>query len=155
MTEGLRVFFASSKGKFVAVVLVLAGLVAAYFSLRSQLDPYAAYSDRTFICSETGKSFAHKLKAGESEPIMSPYSGKETGYEAELCYWTKDGKTKSDPTPVLMNRYKGVHGPTFCPDCGRLVVGHNPMPGPDSKPPPTEAEYAKGGRAPRTANTGS
>ncbi len=74
-------------------------------------------------------------------PVKSPFTGKETGYKAELCFWTKDGSTKTDPTAVLMNDDVGKPGPTFCPDCGRLVVHHNPVPGPHSKPPPTREEY--------------
>jgi len=73
-------------------------------------------------------------------PVLAP-SGKNTGYEAELCYWTKDGKPKETPTPVLLNIYKGIKGPTFCPDCGRLVVGHNPPAMEGAKPPPTKDEY--------------
>jgi hypothetical protein len=63
-----------------------------------------------------------------------------TGYPAEACYWTADGGTKTEPTWVLMNAVLGKPGPTFCPDCGRLVVARNPMPGPGVKPPPTQQE---------------
>ena len=71
------------------------------------------------------------------------------GVPQPRIFWTKDGKPKQDPTPVLLNSWIGKSGPTFCPDCGRLVVGHNPIPGPNSKPPPTKADYEKnpaGGR---------
>lgn len=74
-------------------------------------------------------------------PVKCPDTGKETGYEAELCYWTKDGHPKDEPIPVLLNKYKGDPGPTFCPDCGRLVVYHNPLAVEGHTPPPTEEEY--------------
>jgi hypothetical protein len=100
-----------------------------------------AASERTFICAETGKTFDHVLERGEVIPVKSPHSGKNTGYPAELCYWTKDGSTRTDPVPVLLEEHKGIRGPTFCPDCGRRVVAHNPFPQPGAKPPPLRAEY--------------
>ena len=48
----------------------------------------------------------------------------------------------------LLHRYwlllrETVHkkGPTFCPDCGRLVTAPSAIPQPGDKPPPTKAEY--------------
>ena len=72
------------------------------------------------------KAFRYEIKIGDSVPVKAP-SGEKSGYPAELCYWTKDGQPKEDPTPVLLNQYVGKSGPTFCPDCGRLVVNHNPV----------------------------
>ena len=105
------------------------------------------------IDSENGKTFPHVNKAGDTFPLLSPYSGKNTGYIAEPCYWTASGGTKTQPTWVLLNQAIGKPGPTFCPDCGRLVVGHNPPPGPGVKPPPTKEEYAArhGGASPTAA----
>ncbi len=88
-----------------------------------------------FICSETHKTFRHRNELGETLPILSPYSNKKTAYPAEACYWTADGKIKTEPTWVLLNDNLDDHRPTACPDCGRLVVGHNPQPGPGSRPP--------------------
>ena len=76
---------------------------------------------------------------GDKIPVKAP-SGKNSGYLAEFCYWNKDGTAKKEPTPVLLNRYKGKPDPTFCPDCGRLVTAFNPPPRPGVKPPPTEDE---------------
>jgi len=87
------------------------------------------------------KPFKHTLAPGEGIPVMAP-SGNRTGYPAEACYWTKDGKPKSEPTYVLLNVWKGSKDPTFCPDCGRLVVPLNPIADPSRRPPPTKAEYA-------------
>jgi len=96
-----------------------------------------------FVDSQTGQGFHHTLVLGERIPVYSPYSGSNTGYPAELCYWNADGTIRKDPTPVLLNSYIGKPGPTFCPVCGRLVVAHNPMPGPNSTPPPTREEYER------------
>ena len=75
-------------------------------------------------------------------PVESPYTNRPTGYEAELCYWTKDGKMRSEPYPVLLNSHARKPEPTFCPDCGRLVVPLNPAPSEGQSPPPTQPEYA-------------
>lgn len=100
--------------------------------------------DRTFVCSETGKTFPHQLTIGEMTPIESPFTGKSTAYPAdETCYWTADGKVKAQPTYVLMNRTLKKRGPTFCPDCGRLVIRDNPMAISGHAPPPTQDEYAR------------
>jgi hypothetical protein len=141
---GLRKFLNSSTGKITMIGVLVIAILIAVWQVWTNLAPSDAARisrDRTFICAETGKPFECELKVGMRLPVHSPHSGKETGYPAELCYWTKDGKPKSEPTAVLLNSWVGKTGPTFCPDCGRLVVGHNPPPGPDSKPPPTKAEY--------------
>ena len=73
------------------------------------------------IDATTGKTFEHEVAVGDKLPLKAP-SGGMTGYPAEFCYWTKDGKIKKDPTPVLLNARVGKPGPTFCPDCGRSLV---------------------------------
>jgi len=143
---GLREFLNGPAGKGVAIGVVGIGLLVGFFSLRRNLgSTEAAYlsTDRVFIDTENGKTFSHTLKVGDMIPIKSPYSGKNTGVEAEKCYWTKDGKTKNDPTYVLLNSRKGGSEPTFCPDCGRLVVPLNPNAVVGAPPPPTKAEYEK------------
>src|SRR5271156_2095806 len=132
----------STPGK-VATSLVMLALIgvcvwAVISSLGSQTpgDP----NDVTYVCSQTGKPFKHRNVLGESVPVLSPYSGANTGYPAEPCYWTADGGTKTEPTWVLLNQTLGKPGPTFCPDCGRLVVPHNPPPTPGMRPPPTQRE---------------
>ena len=145
MIERLREFFRSSGGQVTAIVLGLLGLVVLVWAVKGNFgesDAAALSSDRVFICSETRKPFNHTLKEGETIPVYSPHSGKNTGYQAELCYWTKDGKPKEKPTPVLLEESLGKPGPTFCPDCGRLVIGHNPAAQPGGRPPPTKEEYA-------------
>lgn len=140
---GLREFTSTKKGKVVVVLVFIGSLVALYFSIRSSFSSAAAdAANRVFIDAESGKTFTHTIRAGETLPVVSPSSGKNTGYEAEMCYWTSDGKPKETPTYVLLNVYKGSRDPTFCPDCGRLVTGHNPAPAPGMSAPPTKDQYA-------------
>lgn len=89
--------------------------------------------ERVFICSGTGATFMHAMELGETLPVLSPHTNKKTGYPAEACYWIEeDGEWKRLKTPVyvLLNAYVGKKGDTFCPVCGRLVVGHNEQPPP-------------------------
>ncbi|MGD1276197.1 MAG: hypothetical protein ABR964_03115 [Tepidisphaeraceae bacterium] len=153
MIEQLRRFLGSRLGRAVAICFTLLALgwaAATTVSYFHSDTPSSAFS-RMFICTETQKPFSHKLEVGETVPVYSPYSGKNTGVPAEACYWTADGGAKSEPTWVLLNELAGKEGPTFCPDCGRLVVGHNPAPRPGAKPPPTPSEYfaALGSNPPR------
>jgi hypothetical protein len=135
----------------VAVVLALACLGAAFYTIRGTLfsEAETLSVDHTFVDAATGKPYSYELQIGSTVPAPAPSGGK-TGYPAEACFWNKDGSPKKDPTFVLLNLYKGNNEPTFCPDCGRLVVGHNPRPGPTGHAPPTKEEYAKGnkGRSP-------
>jgi len=141
---GLRDFLSGDKGKIVGVAVLVVGLGFAVYVFKGSFGTDSAVAnanERVFVDKETGKPFNVDLKAGMKIPIKAP-SGKQTGYPAELCWWTKDGKIRKEPFAVLLNSVKGVDGPTFCPDCGRLVVGHNPRPaGPETKPPPTKEEY--------------
>lgn len=142
--KGVREFLNSPQGRIVGVAICVVAIGAMVWSIKGAMGPSEAgamSADRTFIDAATGKPFHHELQQGETIPVKAP-SGEKTGYPAELCYWTADGQIKETPTAVLMNSWKGVPGPTFCPDCGRLVVPHNPRPTPGSKPPPTQAEYA-------------
>lgn len=117
----------------VGVVISIALLaVAGYLAYtRVFVHPPIEAPDTTpvmYICAETGKTFPHVRKSGEQSPVLSPHSGKNTGYMAEKCYWTKDGKIKDTPTYVLLNEATGKPGPTWCPDCDREVIPHNPRP---------------------------
>ena len=134
----------TTAGKILGIAFSLAAVGMAVYVimtfLNGDMPDTANYT--TYICSETGKSFRHKNEMGETIPIASPFSGKNTAYPAEACYWNSDGTTKKEPTWVLLNDAIGKNEPTFCPDCGRLVVGHNPRPVVGAKPPPTKVEYA-------------
>jgi hypothetical protein len=127
----------------VGIVLAVVFVATAVMALRGALGDDAATAasrDRMYICAKTGKPFRHEVKLGDRTPVPSPHSGENTGYPAELCFWTADGGTKTDPTPVLLNEYAGKAGPTYCPDCGRLVTGLNPPPQPGVKAPPKQGE---------------
>jgi len=142
-SSGLREFLNSPKGRTASFAAVVAMLLVAGFLIWRGLGPSEGEviaRDRMFIDAKTNKPFEHQLKMGEFIPVDAPSGGK-SGYPGELCFWTKDGKEKKEPTVVLLKSWTGQSGPTFCPDCGRLVVGHNPAPGPNVKVPPTQAEY--------------
>jgi hypothetical protein len=142
--EALQDFLRTRAGKICLVIFTLLSVSYGGLVIKRMFGPsdaVALASDRIFVCAETLKSFHVNIGINTPIPAHSPYSGKNTGYPAELCYWDKDGSVMKTPTAVLMNSYIGKSGPTFCPYCGRLVVGHNPVPHEGSKPPPTLAEY--------------
>jgi hypothetical protein len=119
----------------IMLFLLLFG-TAAYLSYRTLMTPdpvEPAGTSREFFCAEAQKPFEYSMNVGETYPVLSPYSHKKTGYPVEKCYWTRDGKRKREPTYVILNEFLGKNGDTICPDCGRIVVGHNPAP-PDSIP---------------------
>ena len=142
-----------STGVITAVILILVACVAVYLAIfRGGASAANTANQRTFVDAETGKAFTAELKAGMTMPLVSPDSGHKTGIEAELCYWTADGKPKAVPDPVLLNQFRmpPVPGATFCPVCHRLVVAHNPGAAAGDTPPMTEAEFAaSGGKLPR------
>jgi hypothetical protein len=143
---GLREFLNGPIGKGVAIGVVVIGLIVGFISMKRNLGSgEASYlsTDRVFIDTENGKTFTYTVKLGDTIPVKSPHSGKNTGVEAERCFWTKDGKPKNDPTFVLLNSRKGGSEPTFCPDCGRLVVPLNSVAVVGAPPPPTKEEWEK------------
>lgn len=120
-----------SLGILVTVVLLS---VAGFFTWKLFNAPPAAAPIAQYdvaICAVTLKHFKHEREAGETYPFFSPFTKERTAYPAEACYWTKDGKAKLEPTYVLLNDYIKKPGPTICPDCGRLVESHNPLPPPE------------------------
>lgn len=116
------------RARLIALVVFIALAVSytAYWLSRPGLAEQG--NARNFLCVESNKPFEHVLEAGEIEPITSPFTGRKTGWMAEACYWTRDGKAKKTPTLVVERRRMGLEGETICPDCGRRVVGHNPRP---------------------------
>jgi hypothetical protein len=135
-------FFDKPAGKIVAGIVLVAGIGLILWTILTSAagGAAAAANRRLFVDAATGKSYWVDLDDVSDVPAQVPGGGK-TGYPAELCFWTADGKTKDEPTGVLLNETVGKSGPTFCPDCKRLVVGHNPPPADGVPPPPTEAEY--------------
>lgn len=149
MFDGLRKKLRESPrlGVGIAIAAVVLGVGVLVYGIRSTFGPSTAArhnAERVYICAETGKTFAHTVKPGTKiQPVRSPYSGKDTGYPAQLCFWTADGHVKKDPTYVLMNSDRGIKGPTFCPECNRLVPANNPVVAEGATPPPTKDEYTK------------
>ena len=124
-----------------AVVLLLLGWLVVSATLGGSNARRS--TDRIFIDARTGQQFGYRLSKNEMTPVPSPYSrGERVGYEAEPCYWKADGTFDSTPTWVLPKvKADPQAGPTFCHDCGRLVVPRNPEPYPGANPPPTQAQY--------------
>ena len=140
----VREFFHTRGGTYGALGLAAVTLIFVAFSIRGAFgvsSAGAASRDRLFICSETGKTFRHAVGAGEAIPVLSPYTGERTGYQPQLCYWTAEGRMKAEPTAVYVGASDEGFEPTFCPDCGRLVLPGAPRPEPGDAPPPTRAQY--------------
>jgi hypothetical protein len=139
----MRDFMASTSGKVLSIAVVgVAALVAAVLVWRSFGAPSEIVdaNTRLFVDVKTGKPFRRELKTGMRYPIDAP-SGEKTGYPAEACLWNADGSERKEPFAVVLNSELGKPEPTFCTDCGRLVIPHNPAPGPGIKPPPKKEEY--------------
>ena len=134
-----------TKLKYTIIALGFLAMAWVIFSVASGsgADPGRASRHRTMIDSVTLEVFEdYGIREGETIPYKNPKTGERTLYPAEKCYWTRDGKAKLEPTYVLLNETIGKPGPTICPDCGRRVVGHNPMPPLELL---QEAENAAGG----------
>ena len=131
--SGSRHPLSGGLGLFLGVVILGVAVYLAYRTFTTAPIPEAHGTAMTFMCSETNKTFDYTMKEGESYPVESPYSKKKTGYPAEACYWTKDGKRKTNPDFVILKSRLGKDGDTICPVCGRVVVPHNPLP-PSSTP---------------------
>ncbi len=112
--------------------MLVAAIIIAYIQIGGA-DPASIAADRAYIDIETGRVFSHTIQIGDMEPIKAP-SGSMSGYRAEACYWGKgdDGRwvLKDKPTYVVLKKRIDPESTedTFCPDCGRRVVGHNPRP---------------------------
>lgn len=116
----------------VGAVAVLGIVLGAFFAYRASTGRNTlrdSSNRRTMIDSVTGEVYEeYPLPTGATFPYINPKTKDRTLYPAEACYWNKDGTAKLEPTWVLLNTYAGKPGPTVCPDCGRVVVGHNPTP---------------------------
>ncbi len=111
-----------------AALLVLA-IVVLRATLLAPPDAGDLSRRRTVIDTKTGEIIRDFVIPEDSTmPWTNPKTGEKTLIQGEACYWTKDGKAKLEPTYVLLNEMTGKPGPTICPDCGRPVVAHNPLP---------------------------
>jgi hypothetical protein len=138
---GFREFLRSPKGKYIAVAALAVGIVTAIYSVFANMGSAGAdlANTRVYVDPKTGQTFRVKMGPGVELPPKAPSGA--TAVDAEACYWTRDGKVKEEPTYVVLNTYVGKPEPTFCPDCGRLVRGHNPPPVTGRRPPPTKDEF--------------
>jgi len=109
----------------ILLLLVSIFLVAQNFTGTSIGE---ASRSRVAVDSENGKVFTIKIIEGERAPWRNPDTGERTLYPGEACYWTRDGKAKLEPTYVFVKSYVGINEKTYCPDCGKEVRSHNPLP---------------------------
>ena len=108
-------------------------------------DAGAASRVRVAMDSVTGEVFeTFRIKEGDAMPWEHPSTGDRTVYPIERCYWSADGGAQAKPTFVILNEMLGRPGPTICPDCGREVVRHNPLPPPEALLEALEAAKARG-----------
>lgn len=112
----------------VAAVGVL-GYIVLNATLLAPRDAGDISRHRTVVDMKTGEVFKDfAIPENSAMPWTNPKTGEKTLVQGEACFWTKDGKAKLEPTYVLLNEMAGKSGPTICPDCGRTVVAHNPLP---------------------------
>lgn len=113
----------------VALSLAVLVFVVLKYTLWAETTAADASRNRAVVDSETGEVIlSFRIPEKSAYPWKNPKTGRKTLYLPESCYWTKDGKAKLEPTYVILNLVLDKPGKTLCPDCGREVVVHNPMP---------------------------
>jgi hypothetical protein len=105
-----------------------AAAVFVVITLRRASPDIGKLTQHALKCAECGHVVEYVPAVGDNFPMTCKECGKQTAWIAEACFWTKDGKAKRDPTWVLVKKQMGLEGRTYCPDCGKEVVGHNPRP---------------------------
>src|SRR2546423_2989302 len=100
----LNQFFDPTAGKVAAGAVVLIAIIVISVIARPRDVAADLSRHRKFICSETNKAFDVTVEEGMMTPVKSPYSGKNTGYPAEMCWWTKDGQPLKEPHYVLLKK---------------------------------------------------
>lgn len=118
-----------ASGIAAAVAVGILGYIVLSSVLGSAGSPANQSRRRTVIDAVSGEVFEDfAVPDNVSFPLKHPKTSSNTLFPAEACYWDKGGKAKLKPTWVLLNTHAGKPEPTLCPDCGRPVVPHNPMP---------------------------
>jgi len=122
----------SKKQAIMGVVGAVALVVAAILiitNLPGRSEAGESSRLRTLMDSKTGEVFADfRIDDNQQPPYENPKTGDRTLYPAEACYWSNDGRAKLTPTMVLLREWTDPGADTTCPDCGKRVVRHNPMP---------------------------
>jgi hypothetical protein len=147
----------TTPGRMVVIGILTVVLAGLAWSMMRYFGPDSAqrYSDSPlFIDAVTGRTFHYQLKIGDTIPVLSPFTHRNTGYPASFSYWSKGGHILAHPEPVLLNSWLGKKGPTFAPLSGRLVTANEKPPRPGSSPPPTKAQYEKWFRQYNSASGG-
>ncbi len=157
MPDQFEEWLHSGPGRITVITVLIITLAAGAWTMQRYFGPDSAkrFSDNPlFIDSVTGKAFHYDLKTGDTIPVMSPFTGHNTGYPAAFSYWSRGGRILRRPEPVLLNSWLGKAGPTFAPLSGRMVTAHEKPPRPGSPPPPTRAQYEKWLHRDRVASVG-
>lgn len=118
-------------GVAVGVLVICAGLAAWRSGIAPSAEPARASLIRDVVDLETGQVVRGFRIPRQPQPWRHPRTGRRTLVLPERCYWTREGRAKLDATLVVLNEVRGLPGPTMCPDCGRPVVPHNPLPPPE------------------------
>lgn len=122
---------AKKQGVLAAVggLTLVAAIVLIASNIRLESEAGEDSRLRTLIDSKTGEVFADFRVADEQQPpYANPKTGERTLFPAEACYWSADGTAKITPTMVFLREWIEPGAETRCPDCGKTVTRHNPMP---------------------------
>lgn len=114
---GLRAALNSSGAKVVVSVAVVVILAFAGMRILGVARSNALIrGDIRYMHAESGELRWYKVGQPPAEGF----------HPVEYCFQNTCGPDGG--TPVILNGYLGVSGPTQCPKCGARVVGHNPRP---------------------------
>jgi hypothetical protein len=122
---------AKKQGVLAAVggLTLVAAIVLIASNIRLESEAGQDSRLRTLIDSKTGAVFPDfRVSEEQQPPYLNPKTGERTLYPAEACYWNRDGTAKITPTMVFLREWTEPGAETICPDCGRRVTRHNPMP---------------------------
>ncbi len=135
----------------IAVLLIAAAGGVVWYQVGGESAAATAAHQRVLMCNECQGTFPHDLVEDEIQPIECDVCGKQAAYSPEECYWAKgaDGswQGKIEPTYVILKSRMDPTSSekTLCPDCGKVVVGHNKATNMPSEELMSAARAAAGG----------